>query len=197
MAHNYRRKVPAVGMGTGEDDNEACNIDETWATRTRERKTFFKCRFIMMYRRAGRLNRRRLERQRSSDTVQLERRALYVSHTSSEQCTDTCLSTAVCPLIIRGTTNRTKCFLWILMPLITWLVRLVLHSPTARGQSLHHTAVCLSVPPNLHANQERIIRRRAETPLWGRWTSGAALAAGNCIREHVHVGTLYVTDSHN
>lgn len=35
-------KIPVVGMGTGEDYNEACNIDETRATSRREREKFYR-----------------------------------------------------------------------------------------------------------------------------------------------------------
>lgn len=38
MVHNYKHKVPIVGMGTAKKENEARNIDETWATGKIERE---------------------------------------------------------------------------------------------------------------------------------------------------------------
>lgn len=38
--YKSKRKVPTVGMGTAEEENEASNIDETWATR--EERGFMK-----------------------------------------------------------------------------------------------------------------------------------------------------------
>lgn len=111
----------------------------------------------------------------------------------------------VYPVIIWGTTSKTRHFIWILMPLITLLVSLFFHFPTAWGQRLHHGAVCLSVPPTLHANQERLIWGCAETPFWcGRMLyASLSLKTCNWICEQIKVveetesnmtfGTLHTT----